>query len=201
MRRWRASLNDETPPASGYTVNRSEAAEPIIRLGGGPTLVRGASRVLTLLRALRACRADGGYRADLMPLNRAVLEGAVRVDAARAKRRHHAVMAPDTAHDRCAHLLTVGWISRGRRRAAHANSRGRYKTPDEATPCRPHGLIVPRGGGRNRPVIRVGGGPIACVWGLPPRTMPRGRGESSSSLLYSAALPRLRFTVAVKWSD
>jgi hypothetical protein len=52
-----------------------------------------------------------------------------------------------------------------------------------------------------RPGICSGGGPIACVWGLPPRTMPRGRGESSSSLLYSRCPPRLTFAVAVKWSD
>jgi pimeloyl-ACP methyl ester carboxylesterase len=95
-------------------------------------------------------------------------EPAVRVDAAPAKRRHHAVMARDTAdatlptHDRRAHLLTVGWIGRGRRRAAHPNSRSRdrYKSPDEATPCCPHKVIVPRALGRNRPVIRLGGGLI-----------------------------------------
>src|ERR1700741_2436925 len=38
---------------------------------------------------------------------------------------------------------------------------------------------------RTRPLIRLGGGPTAHVWGLPPGTTRRCRGESSSSLLYS----------------
>ena len=41
----------------GHRVNRSEAAEPVIRLGGGRPLSRARARlrVPTLLRALRAC--------------------------------------------------------------------------------------------------------------------------------------------------